>query len=99
MIPARPDSGVDIRQGRDLDQTMEERKEMQIKKINDTEGGGVNEKLVMMTPSSFIYPTKEPPASLSPVETMSLVEARQKKASPSCSVNPLGGVGSMSRCE
>ena len=32
-----------------------------------------------MTPSSFMTPTKEPPASLSPVESMSLVEAYQRK--------------------
>ena len=32
-----------------------------------------------MTPSSFMTPTKEPPASLSPVESMSLVEVYQRK--------------------
>ena len=34
---------------------------------------------MLMTPSSFMSPTKEPPASLSPVESMSLVEAHQKR--------------------
>ena len=47
--------------------------------FNETEGGGANETLVLMTPSSFMSPTKEPPASLSPVESMSLVEAYQRK--------------------
>ena len=42
--------------------------------FNETEDGGANETLVLMTPSSFMSPTKEPPASLSPVESMSLVE-------------------------
>ena len=47
--------------------------------FNETEGGGANETLVLMTPSSFMSPTKEPPASLSPVESMSLVEVYQKR--------------------
>ena len=38
-----------------------------------------NETLVLMTPSSFMSPTKEPPASQSPVESMSLVEAYERK--------------------
>ena len=133
MITARPDSGVDMRQGppgpgprldhggNEGDANKENQRNddpMECKgdrmsefdlgalkrdlleyDFNETEGGGANETLVLMTPSSFMSPTKEPSASLSPVETMSLVEARQKRANPSCSVNPFGGVGSMSRCE
>ena len=45
----------------------------------ETEGGGANETLVLMTPSSFMSLTKENPANLSPVESMSLVEAYQRK--------------------
>ena len=45
----------------------------------EEEGGGVNETLVLMTPSSFVSPTKELPASLSPLESMSLVEAHQRR--------------------
>ena len=47
--------------------------------FNEAEGGGANETLVLMTPSSFMSPTKETPASLSPVESMSLVGARQRR--------------------
>ena len=47
--------------------------------FNESEGSGVKEPLVLMTPSSFMSPTKEPPASLSPVESMSLVEAHQRR--------------------
>ena len=47
--------------------------------FNEKEVGGANETLVLMTPSSFMSPAKEHPASLSPVESMSLVEAYQRK--------------------
>ena len=48
-------------------------------RFNDTEVGGANETLVLKTPLSFISPTKEPPASLPPVEPMSLMEAHQRR--------------------
>ena len=47
--------------------------------FNEAEGGGANDMLVLMTPSSFMSPTKEPPPSLSPVESMSLAEAHQRR--------------------
>ena len=47
--------------------------------FEETEGGGANELLVLMKPSSFMSPAKEPPASLSPVESMSLFKAYQRK--------------------
>ena len=47
--------------------------------FNETEDGGTNETLVLMTPSSFMSPTKEHPASLSPVESESLVESHQSR--------------------
>ena len=43
--------------------------------FNETQGGGTNETLVLMTPSSFMSPTMEPLASLSPVESMTLAKA------------------------
>ena len=48
--------------------------------FNETEGGGSDETLVLMIPSSFMSPTMEPPASLSPVESMPLVEAYQRRS-------------------
>ena len=44
---------------------------------NETEGGGANETLVLMKPSSFMLPTKEASSSLSTVKSMSLMEAHQ----------------------
>ena len=38
-----------------------------------------NELLMLMKPSSLMSPTREPPASLSPVESMSLIEAHQRR--------------------
>ena len=37
---------------------------------------------VLMTPSSFMSPTKEPTASLSPVESRSLIEEHQGRGAP-----------------
>ena len=67
--------------------------------FNEAEHGGANETLILMTPSSFLSPTKEPSASLSPVEPLSLMEAQQKKTRLSCSANLLEGGGLMSHCE
>ena len=50
--------------------------------FKETEDGGTNETLVLMTPSSFMSPTKKPPASLSPVESGSLAEAHQSRGAP-----------------
>ena len=50
--------------------------------FNETEDGGTNETLVLMTLSSFMSPSKEPPASLSPVESGSLAEAHQSRGAP-----------------
>ena len=47
--------------------------------FNETDGGEANETVVLMTPSSFMSLTKEPPASPSPAESMSLVDAYQRK--------------------
>ena len=37
------------------------------------------ETLMSMMPSSFMSPTKEIPASLTPVESMSLIKAHQRR--------------------
>ena len=47
--------------------------------FNEMQGGGAILTLVLMTSSSFMAPTKEPPASLSLVEFMHLVEAHQRR--------------------
>ena len=47
--------------------------------FNETERGGANETFVLMTPSPFMSPTKEPLTSLSPVEPMSLMKAHQRR--------------------
>ena len=47
--------------------------------FNEAEHGGANETLILMTPSSFLSPTKEPSASVSPVEPLSLMEAQQRR--------------------
>ena len=109
-IPARPDAGVEMRQGPSgagprpdnggdaskenpvEDDPMEGKSDRMSEfdlgalerdlleyEFNKTECGGANETMVLMTPSSFMSPTKESPASLSPVESMSLVEAYQRK--------------------
>ena len=109
-IPARPDAGVDMRQGHSgpgprpdkggdtnkdnygEDDPMEEKSDRMSEfnlgalerdllkyDFNETDGGGANETLMLITPSSFLSPTKDSPASLSPVEFMSLVEAYQRK--------------------
>ena len=67
--------------------------------FNETEGGGANETLVLVTPSSFMSPTKEPPASLSFVESLSLFEAHQRRGEYNPSVNTHEGGGSMIRRE
>ena len=48
----------------------------------EAEGGGTNKTPVLMTRSSFRSPTKEPPASLSQVESRSLSEAHQRRDAP-----------------
>ena len=50
--------------------------------FNETEDDGTNKTLVLTTPSTFMSPIKEPPASLSPVESRSLVEAHQSRGAP-----------------
>ena len=110
VIPARPDAGVDMRQGpsgpgprpdnggdankenHGEDDPMEGKSDRMSEfdlgalerdlleyDFNEAGGGGVKETLVLMTPSTFMSPTKEPPASLSPVESMSLVETHQRR--------------------
>ena len=112
VIPAGPDSGVDMRQdpsgpgpkkndgGKEGDAKKESQWEddpMEGKgdkmsefdlgaltrdlleyEFIETEVGGTNETLVLMTLSSFMSPTKEPPV-LSLVESGSLAEAHQRK--------------------
>ena len=118
MIPARPDSGVDMRQGpsgprpkpndggKEGDANKENENQgkgdpMEGKgdkmsefnlaalerdlleyDFNETEDSGTIETLVLMTPSSFMSSNKEPSASLSPVESGSLVEAHQSRGAP-----------------
>ena len=50
--------------------------------FNETEDGGTNEMPMLMAPSSFMSPTNEPPASLSPVESRSPIEAHQGRGAP-----------------
>ena len=56
--------------------------------FNETDGGEANEPVVLMTPSSFMSLTKEPQASLSPAESMSLVEAYQWKGESKLLIAP-----------
>ena len=100
-VPARPDSGMDMRQGpsgpepkpdtnddermdQDDDHTEgkgEKSGEMDLGALErdlleyqfrEDVDGEVDGNLLLMTPSSFMSPTKETPASLSPVEPISL---------------------------
>ena len=101
IVPARPDSGMDPRQGplgpgpnpdpyddelmdQDDDQ-MEEKgeksggmdigaleRELLEYQFSEDQDGEVDGNLLLMTPSSFMSPTKETPASLSPVDPISL---------------------------
>ena len=101
-VPARPDSGMDIRQGpfRDLDQNQTRMINELMDQVDDhmkgkgeksvgldlgalerdlleyqfseDDDGEVDGNLLLMTPSSFMSPTKEAPASLSPVDPRSL---------------------------
>ena len=43
---------------------------------------GKNETLVLMTPSFLMSSTKEPPASLSPVEQITLIQVYQRRCTP-----------------
>ena len=47
--------------------------------FNEAEDRGADETLMLMTLSSFLSPTTEQPARLSPVESMYLIEAHQKR--------------------
>ena len=100
-VPARPDSGIDMRQGplgpgpkqdpnddelmdQDNDH-MEEKgersggmdlgaleRDLMEYQFSEDDNGEVDGNLLLMTPSSFMSPTKEAPASLSPVDPISL---------------------------
>ena len=50
--------------------------------FNEAKNGGTNETPVLMTPTSLMSPTKEHPASLSPTECRSLIEAHQMRGAP-----------------
>ena len=65
--------------------------------FNEVEDGGVDEMLMLMTPASFMSHAEKPPASLSPEESMSLIEAHQKRDAPSCSANLVEGGGLMNQ--
>ena len=96
-VPARPDSGRDVRQGpsgpkpkpdtnddEQLDQMEgkgEKSSEMDLGALkrdlleyqfSEDDDGEVDGNILLMTPSSFMSPTKEAPVSLSPVEAISL---------------------------
>ena len=102
MVKARPDSGMDMRQGpsgpgprpdTNYDDQMDqdddpmegkkdkssgldlgalERDLLEYQFSEDDDDGDVDGHLLLMTPSSFISPTKEAPAILSPVDLMGL---------------------------
>ena len=100
-VTARPDSGMDMRQGPsgpqpkpdpNGDERMDQdddhmegkgeklsemdlgalEKDLLEYQISEDDVGEVDANLLLMTPSSFMSPTKEAPASLSPVEPISL---------------------------
>ena len=100
-VPARPDSGMDMRQGPSEPKPKPDANDDELMDPNDDHMEGKGEKsygedlgalerdlleyqfsedddgevdgnLLLMTPSSFLSPTKEVPASLSPVDPISL---------------------------
>ena len=100
-VPARPDSGMDMRQGfsgskprpdtNDDEQMNQDDDHIEGKgeksgemdlgalerdlleyQFSEDDDGEIDGNLLLMTPSSFMSPTKEAPASLSPVEPISL---------------------------
>ena len=100
-VPARPDSGIDMRQGPSGlgpkpdpnddelmdhdDDHMEEKgekssgmdlgaleRDLLENQFSEDDDGEVDGNLLLMTPSTFMSPTKEAPASLSPADPISL---------------------------
>ena len=82
-LPARPDSGMDMRQSpsepkpkpdTNDDELMERALERDLLEyqFSEDDDGEVDGNLLLMTPSSFMSSTKEAPASLSPVDPISL---------------------------
>ena len=67
--------------------------------FNEAKDGGADESLMLITPSSFMSPTKEPSAILSPLESMTLWRHIREETRRSCSANLLGGRGLMNQCE
>ena len=107
-VPARPESGMDMRQGPSGPKTKpdtndEERMDQDDDRMegkgeksgeldlgalerdlleyqfSEDDAGEVDGNLLLMTPSSFMSPTKEAPASLSPVEPISLAMDYRKR--------------------
>ena len=107
-VPARPDSGTDIRQGpsgpglrpdtnddEKMDQDddhMEEKgdksngldlgaleRDLLEYQFSEEDDGEVDGNLLLMTPSSFMSPTREAPASLSPVDPIGLAMAYRSR--------------------
>ena len=108
-VPARPDSGIDMRQGPSgpgpkpdpnddelMDQDddhMEEKgeksggmdlgaleRDLLEYQFSEDDDGEVDGNLLLMTPSFFMSPTKEAPASLSPVDPISLAMVNRSKS-------------------
>ena len=108
IVPARPDSGRDMRRGpsgpkpkpdtNDDEQMDQDDDHMEGKgekssamdlgalerdlleyQFSEDDDGEVDGNLLLMTPSSFMSPTKEAPANLSPVEPISLAMDRRKE--------------------
>ena len=82
MIPSRPDRRTILwrtKVTRCASSTGAHKRDLLEYDFNEPEDGGTNETLTMMTPSSFMSPTKEPRASLSPMVSMSLIKAHQKR--------------------
>ena len=58
--------------------------------FSEDDDGEVDGNLLLMTPSSFMSPTKEAPASLSPVDPISLAMDTGVEAYRNCSMNHRG---------
>ena len=108
-VPARPDSGIDMRQGPSgpgpkpdpnddelMDQDddhMEEKgdksggmdlgaleRDLLENQFSEDDDGEVDGNIFLMTPSSFMSPKKEAPASLSPVDPISLAMVNRSRS-------------------
>ena len=107
-VPARPDSGMDMRQGpsgpkpktdANDDELMDQdddhiegkgekscgvdlgalERDLLEYQFSEDDDGEIDGNLLLMTPSSFMSPTKEAPASLSPVDPISLAMDHRRR--------------------